>query len=157
MLPYNSLMTQLVTQTNTLYHQETRDTLIPHSVAQRNSSSGHATILSYHYQHPGPYTTTQLIFNHSVQHNSIPNIWKLAKIILILKPNKPPAESASCIPISLLCNTSKILERLVLDNITPHIPLSPSRGFRQKHSTCTLLINITQTSLHHALSSQQSL
>ena len=53
------------------------------------------------------------IFNHSILHNTIPNIWKIGKIITILKPNKSPTEPASYRPISLLCNPLKILERLV--------------------------------------------
>ena len=88
------------------------------------------------------------IFNHSIQHNTIPNTWKIAKIIPILKPNKSPTEPASYRPISLLCTLSKILERLVLAHITPHIPLSHTQhGFRPKHSTTSLLTNITQTTL----------
>jgi len=86
-----------------------------------------------------------------VTHDSIPNIWKLAKIIPILKPHKPPTEQASYRPISLLSNPSKILERLVLQDITPHIPLSPTQhGFRPQHSTSTLLTHMTQT-IHEGL------
>ena len=49
------------------------------------------------------------------------------------------------IPLLLLCNPLKILERLVLTNITPHIPLSPTQhGFRAHHSTTTLLTTLTQ-------------
>ena len=37
------------------------------------------------------------------------------------------------------------LERLVLNNINPHIPLSPTQqGFRTHHSTSTPLTNLTQ-------------
>ena len=50
---------------------------------------------------------------------------------------------------------SKILERLVLNNITPHINLSPSQhGFRSQRSTFTLLTKITQTILE-CLNSQK--
>jgi len=84
------------------------------------------------------------IFNYSIVHNTIPNIWNIDKIITILKPNKSPTEPASYRPISLLCNPLKIPERLVLTNITPHIPLSPTQhGFRAHHSTTTLLTTLT--------------
>ena len=117
---------------------------------KNTSSTGPDGISYQHLKHLGPHAIRALtdIFNYSLAHNSIPNIWKLAKIVPILKPNKPPTEPASYRPISLLCNPSKILERLVLNNITPHIPLSPTQhGFRPQHSTSTLLTNITQTIL----------
>merc|ERR1712035_99723 len=99
--------------------------------------------ISYvHLKHLGPHAIRTLtdIFNFSVQHNTIPNKWKLSKIIPILKSNKSPTEPASYRPISLLCNSSKILERLVLNNITQHIPLSNTQhGFRPKHSTTSIL------------------
>ena len=117
---------------------------------KNTTSTGPDGISYLHLKHLGPHAIRALtdIFNTSIQHNTIPNIWKLAKIISILKPNKSPTEPASYRPISLLSNPSKILERLVLDNITPHIPLSTTQhGFRPKHSTNTLLTNITQTTL----------
>ena len=86
-----------------------------------------------------------LKFNLSFTTNSIPNIWKLAKIIPILKPNKSPPEPASYRPISLLYNPSKILERLVLNNITT-LTYHP-RNTASQHSTSTLLTNLTQTLL----------
>jgi hypothetical protein len=59
---------------------------------------------------------------------------------------KPPTLAASYRPISLLCTPSKILERLILNKITPHIPLSPTQHvYRPLHSTSTLLTNLTQT------------
>ena len=104
--------------------------------------------LSYrHLRHLGPVAVGALtaIFNRSISHNSIPNAWKIAKIVPILKPNKVPTEPSSYRPISLLCSPVKILERLVLNTISPHIPLSPSQhGFRAQHSTTTLLATLTQ-------------
>ena len=117
---------------------------------KNTSSTGPDGISYLHLKHLGPHAIRVLtdIFNYSLINNSIPNIWKLAKIIPILKPNKNPTEPASYRPISLLCNPSKILERLVLDNISPHIPLSPSQhGFRSGHSTTTLLTQLSQTAL----------
>ena len=49
-------------------------------------------------------------------------------------PTNPPQNQ----PLTDPCNPSKILERLVLNNITPHINLLPSQhGFRSQHSTST--------------------
>ena len=104
--------------------------------------------ISYRYlKHLGPVAIRALrnIFNLSILHDTIPNIWKIGKIITILKPNKSPTEPASYRPISLLCNPLKIIERLVLTNITTHIPRSPTQhGFRAHHSTTALLTTLTQ-------------
>ena len=113
-------------------------------------STGPDDISNQHLKHLGPVAVGALtdIFNYSLQFNTIPNLWKTAKIIPILKPNKSPTQPASYRPISLLCNPVKILERLILVNITPHIPLSPTQhGFRSQHSTSTLLTSLSQTIL----------
>ena len=65
------------------------------------------------------------------------------QIIPILKPNKTPIEPASYRPISLLGNPFKIFERLVLNNITQHLTLSPFKqtsdlSIPQLHSIQTL-------------------
>ena len=94
----------------------------------------------------GPHAIKALtdIFNLSLTTNSISNIWKLAKIIPILKLNKSPTEPASYRLISLLCNPFKMLERLVFNSITSHIYLSPSQhGFRSQHSTSTIYSQIS--------------
>ena len=117
---------------------------------KRSPATGPDGISNIHLKHLGTHAIRILtdIFNYTIQHNNIPHIWKTAKIVPILKPNKPPTEPASYRPISLLCTPSKILERLVLNNINHHIPLSPSQhGFRPQHSTSTLLTNLTQTTL----------
>ena len=47
--------------------------------------------------------------------------------------------------MELFCNSFKILEKLVLTNVTPHIPLSLSQhGFRSHHSTTTLTQHINE-------------
>lgn len=55
-----------------------------------------------------------------------------------LKPNKPPNSPITYRSISLLWTKPKILERLVLKYIIPHIPLSISQyGFCPLHFTTT--------------------
>ena len=110
---------------------------------KNTSATGPDGISYLHLTNLGPHALKALtdIFNLSLT----TNIRKLAIIIPILKPNKSPTEPASYRPISLLCNSSKILERLVVNNITPHINLSPSQHcFRSQHSTSILLTNLTQ-------------
>jgi len=59
------------------------------------------------------YNTSQM-FSTTPGNNQIPNLWKKAIISPILKPSKPPNESSSYRPISLLYTMSKILEKLIL-------------------------------------------
>ena len=79
----------------------------------KNTSATGSDGISYlHLKHLGPQAIRALtdIFNISLKTNTIPNIWKLAEIMPILKPNKCPTEPASYRSIALLCNPSKILE-----------------------------------------------
>ena len=46
----------------------------------------------------------------TIKHNTIPNIWKTAKIIAILKPKKTPTEPASYRPITPLKPIQNIQE-----------------------------------------------
>jgi len=48
-------------------------------------------------------------------------MWKHSKILLILKPRKPPDFPSSYRPISLLPSFSKILETNLLKRIYPNI------------------------------------
>ena len=58
----------------------------------------------------------------------------------MLKPGKPKSEGSSYRPISLLCPSVKIFERLLLPELNS-LPLSNTQhGFRQNHSTTTALL-----------------
>jgi hypothetical protein len=81
--------------------------------------------------------------------------WKLAQIIMVAKPGKPPTETNSHSPISLLPIMSEIFERLLLKRFEEAMPLNkliPNNqfGFRRKYSTiqqCHRIINKIKTSL----------
>jgi hypothetical protein len=63
---------------------------------------------------------------------------KVAQIILILKPGKPPYELTSYQPISLIPTVSKVFEKLLLFLLkVENTRLIPNHqfGFRQRHST----------------------
>jgi hypothetical protein len=82
---------------------------------------------------------TQL-FNAILLLNYFPAQWKVAQILLIPKPGKPPHELTSYRPISLLPIVSKLFETLLLKRLLPLIErnnLIPSHqfGFRRRHST----------------------
>ena len=80
---------------------------------------------------------TTLVFPHS---------WKLAKIIPLLKKGDP-LDPKNYRPVALLPIFSKILERVVFQQVVGYVEgnglLHPSHhGSRAKHSTCTALIEM---------------
>jgi hypothetical protein len=88
-----------------------------------------------------------------------PAQWKVAQIILILKPGKPPNELTSCRPISLLPIVSKVFENILLKRLLPVVEnnrLIPKHqfGFRQRHSTIEQTHRIVQR-IKEALENKQ--
>lgn len=80
------------------------------------------------------------IFNAVIRINHFPNHWKIAQIVMIPKPGKKPDDVKSYRPISLLPVLSKILEKLILQQLKPIIEernLIPNHqfGFRNHHGT----------------------
>lgn len=76
-----------------------------------------------------------------------PKEWKVAKIIPLPKPGKPPNKTANLRPISLLTRLSKIVEKCIAKRINSHISLNhifPNEqfGFRTSHSTTHALLRI---------------
>jgi hypothetical protein len=66
--------------------------------------------------------------------------WKVAQIILFLKPGKPPNESTSYQPITVLPTVCKKFEKLLLKRLLLMVEnngLIPKHqfDFRQRHST----------------------
>ena len=96
-----------------------------------------------HLKHLGHYGRAYLtrLFNLSIRSANLPAIRKMAHIIPILKPGKPPNLSSSYRPISLLSPMVKILERLLLPYITSSLPHSNTQhGFVPFHSTTISLL-----------------
>lgn len=84
------------------------------------------------------FLTTMI--NKSLSTLIVPNIWKRAKVIPLLKPGKPPDESTSYRPISLLSPVAKLIEQLIAPSINNNIVLATHQhGFRKGHSTTTAL------------------
>ena len=79
--------------------------------------------------------------------NKIPKIWRQSKIIAILKPGKDSAIPKNYRPISLLCHTYKLYERMILNRIAPVIKqclIKEHAGFRTGRSCTSQLLNLTQ-------------
>ena len=79
--------------------------------------------------------------------SKLPKIWRRAKIIALLKPDKPIDDPKGYRPISLLCVPYKIMERLLHARLDPVIdPKLPKdqAGFRRGKSTVDQVTLLTQ-------------
>ena len=115
--------------------------------SKNSTAAGPDNITILHLKHLGPRGIHYLcnIYNNSIKTANLPDLWKSAVIIPILKPGKNPNDSKSYRPISLLCPASKILERLILPYLGP-LPTNPTQhGFKSMHSTTTALLPLTTT------------
>ena len=87
------------------------------------------------------------MLNKCITENKIPKVWRQSRIIAILKPGKDASIPKSYRPISLLCHTYKLYERLILNRINPTVesPLIKEQpGFRPGESCTSQLLNLTQ-------------
>ena len=99
-------------------------------------------ISNLHLKHLGTNGINYLtsLYNLSLTTSQIPQIWKQSVIIPLLKPKKPPDESKSYRPVSLLSPAAKVLEKLILPELDKELPIPDfQHGFRKKHSTVSAL------------------
>ena len=95
-----------------------------------------------HLKHLGPRGLAYLtrLYNLSYNNADIPSIWKKAIVIPLPKPGKSPSLGTNYRPISLLCPAAKVLERLLLPELS-RLPMAPTQhGFRGRRSTTTALL-----------------
>lgn len=88
---------------------------------------------------PPAKTWLMTFLSHCLKSARVPNIWKSGSTLAVLKPQKPPDEPRSYRPISLLCVTLKLFERLILNRISPVVESvlpNEQAGFRPRR--CTL-------------------
>ena len=88
------------------------------------------------------------IINQSILTGTFPSAWKIAKIIPLHKRGSKKLKE-NYRPISNLCVVSKILEKVVLDQVGYYFEsqgLLPNtqHGFRKKRSTTSALLTLTQ-------------
>ena len=89
-----------------------------------------------------------MIFNASFRHGIFPDIWKLARVTPIFKSGSR-CDANNCRPISVICVLSRILDRIVHDQMYDYLR---SRGifttsqsaFQKLCSTITSLIDSTE-------------
>ena len=98
-------------------------------------------------KHIGPLGISYLtrLFNNILKQSIIPPLWKIGRIIPLLKPGKPADEGKSFRPISLLSPAAKLLESLILPELQAAVTLAPHQhGFRKGRSTLTALQEISE-------------
>jgi hypothetical protein len=113
---------------------------------KNNNSTGPDDVSIRHLKHLGPTALKYMtrLFNMTLNSNIIPQIWKLAKIIPIPKPNKDASLGTSYRPISLLSPIAKLIEKILHPYLTDNIqPTEHQHGFKTGHSTVTALHQIT--------------
>ena len=96
-----------------------------------------------------PFLVTYIchIINFCIIKSVFPTQWKVAHIVPIPKVNNP-TDYNELRPISILCVVSKVLEKILKQQIIEHVEnynLLPETqsGFRRGHSCATALLNIT--------------
>ncbi|KAI5707997.1 hypothetical protein M8J77_014311 [Diaphorina citri] len=98
------------------------------------------------------------IFNFSISNKVYPEIWKRALIRPIPKV-KNPTSTSDYRPISLLCSLSKVLERMIYQQVIKHLNQHSlfntyQSGFRTGHSTCSALLKVSgdiQAAMDHTM------
>ncbi|KAK3548121.1 hypothetical protein QTP70_004879 [Hemibagrus guttatus] len=100
-----------------------------------------------------PFITT--VINGSLTSGHVPTVFKKARVIPILKkPALDPSDISNYRPVSLLSLLSKILERVVCNQLSDYLMQNnlhdPNQsGFKAAHSTETALLAVTEK-LHAA-------
>ena len=90
------------------------------------------------------------VLNWSWRAGEVPASWRAAEIVAIPKKGKPPTETGSYRPISLLSCIGKLAERLVQHRLQHWLERAGKlnrnqAGFRKGHSTMDQLARVTQT------------
>ena len=119
------------------------------TILTNNKASGRDDVLVEQLNNLGPISHKWLLTmqNKCFMEHKIPTLWRQSKIIAILKPGKDSAIPKSYIPISLLCHTYKLYERMIRNRIAQAIEQHQSKeqtGFRPGKSCTSQLLNLTQ-------------
>lgn len=114
-------------------------------------SPGHDSIPNIVLKHltPKAHAFLATTLNTCLRLGYFPATWKVAHILLFLKPGKNPHVPSSYRPISLLCTILKVFEKIISKRlndflITKNIIPKFQFGFRRKHSTSHQLTRLTE-------------
>ena len=111
-----------------------------------NKAAGLDDMLCEQIKHFGEATLRWLLqmMNSILKTQKFPKLWRKSKVIAILKPGKDSTFPKSCRPISLLCHTYKLFERMILNRLIETMIIDQQAGFRTGKSTTGQLLNLTQ-------------
>ena len=87
------------------------------------------------------------MMNSILKFHKFPKLWRKSKVIAILKSGKDSALPKSYRPVSLLCHTYKLFERMILNRLIPlteEMINDQQAGFRPGQSTTGQLLKLTQ-------------
>lgn len=87
------------------------------------------------------------LLNTCLHRKRVPKSWRKSKVIALLKPGNDLSDPKSYRPISLLCHTYKLYERMVMNRIKTQIDklLIPEQpGFRPGKTCTGQVLNICQ-------------
>ena len=98
----------------------------------------------------GFYKVLARAFTISLKLGFIPHVWKIAVLCMLIKPDKPPSQSTSYRPISLLSAIMKLFERVIEKRLRKHLEDNGffskyQSGFRKSKSTNDHLLHLSQT------------
>jgi len=101
---------------NTILFMELEDAI---KTLKNGKAAGLDNMFSQQIKHFGRTTRLWLIylFNHIRDTLKIPELW----IIALLKPGKKPDTPSNYQPVSLLCHSYKLYERILLNRLCPAI------------------------------------
>ena len=98
----------------------------------------------------GFYKPLTRAFTISLKLGFIPYVWKVAVLCMLIKPDKPPSQTTSYRPISLLSAIMKLFERVIEKRLRKHLEDNGlfrkyQSGFRKSKSTNDHLYRFCQT------------
>ena len=96
------------------------------------------------------YKVLARAFTISIKLGSIPHVWKVAVLCMLIKPEKSPSQTTTYRPISLLSVIMKLFEWVIEKHLRKHLDDKGSfskyqSGFRKSKSTNDHLFCLSQT------------
>ena len=90
-------------------------------IMKNNKATGLDDMLCEQIKHLGPRA---MVWPKAMMYNILVSkkffkLWRMSKVIAILKPDKDSSLPKHYRPISLLCHTYKLLERMILNRVNP--------------------------------------
>ena len=120
------------------------------SIIKNGKASGPDNIKSDHIKIIGPQLSGLYnVIKCSVKEYKFPSIWKIGKVTCLHKKGSK-ADCNNYRPITLLSSASKVLEKVILDQLTSHLNThnlitEHQWGFRSGRSTESILLKLTES------------